>query len=119
MKKIIITAILGLFLFPSFTQASDVLQTSTGFYYPVGKVHSGAYLHYGSKNRNYGNSCHLANDYKVKEGTPVYSVGNGIVISTNMEIGNYGGDNPARNGGAIIIKIQKEGKKPISGSQYV
>ncbi len=103
MKKFLAFFLILFFLIPT-VFAGELLQTSTGFYYPVNKKHSGAYLHFGSKNRYYGMSCHLANDYKVPENTPVYAVGIGVVESVNDAVGNYGGDSPARSGGAIIIK---------------
>lgn len=76
--------------------SNTLMQTSTGFYYPVSKEHSGAYLGFGSKNSYYGNSCHLANDYKVKEGRFVYAVSDGIVKRVSSNVGNYGGDTPDR-----------------------
>jgi len=103
MKKNIL--VLALLVYTnSFVYANNLLQTSTGFYYPVNKKHSGAYLGFGSRNSNYGNQCHLANDYKVSEGTSVYSVSSGVVVKADLYVSNYGGDTPSISGGAIVIK---------------
>jgi murein DD-endopeptidase MepM/ murein hydrolase activator NlpD len=102
-NKVILLAFLSFFFF-SPSHATPAMQNSNGFYYPVGKKHSGEYLGFGSKNFYYGNSCHLANDYKADVETPVYAIGFGVVENVSTNVGNYGGDTPPRPGGAIIIK---------------
>jgi hypothetical protein len=114
MKKVIVNffMILGFFGYTTSLCADNLLQTSTGFYYPVNQKHSDSrYLGFGSSNRNYGNKCHLANDYSVDEGTKVHAVANGTIVKVDSSVGSYGGDTPSRSGGAIVIKhFTSEGK---------
>jgi hypothetical protein len=89
----------------SLVYAQDqVIQTSTGFYYPANRVDRGGYIGFGSRNDNYGDKCHLANDYSKNVGEKIFSIADGVVYSASMNVGNYGGDTPARSGGAIIIQ---------------
>ena len=85
-------------------EAYAVLQTDTYFYYPADKKHSGRYLGFGEKNSKYNYQCHLANDYDVSVGSPVYSVADGIVESVDTSVSKFGGDTPAKTGAAVIIK---------------
>lgn len=90
--------------------SSNIIQTNSGFYLPVNQRHvDSRYLGYGDTNSQYGNKCHLANDYSVAENTSVYAVADGKVESASLTVGNYGGDTPAVNGGAIIIRHATEG----------
>jgi len=85
--------------------ADNLAKTSTGFYLPANMWHSeSTYLAYGQHNPKYGNKCHLASDYGPIENAPVYAVANGVVHSASMSVGNYGGDTPAKKGGAIVIE---------------
>lgn len=86
-------------------ETNKLIQTTSGFYYPGNTKHENSpYLGFGDPNKNYGNKCHLANDYYMKIGSHVYSVGDGIVEKAELNVGNFGGDTPARDGGAIVIK---------------
>ena len=87
---------------------STNLQTDTGMYYPVNmEQQNSRYLDFLQRNPNYDNRRHLANDYSVPEGTNVISIVDGVVVFANMNVSNFGGDTPAKNGGAIIIKHKK------------
>jgi hypothetical protein len=98
--------VLGFILLQSnlFPTELELLRTNTGFYYPANKQHDGTYLRFGQRNARYKDKCHLANDYHVREGTPVYAVNEGVVQTARTDVSNYGGDTPSRPGGAVIIK---------------
>ncbi len=95
-----------LFFSLSVYSENTLLQTSTGFYYPGNMKHEDSvYLGFGDKNKNYGYKCHLANDYKLAVGSPIYSVGSGVVKKASLSVGNYGGDGTtAAVGGAMVIE---------------
>ncbi len=106
MKKISVS--LALLLIPVVTlYAVATLRTSTGFYYPSDKTHAeSSYLGFGDINTNFGNRCHLANDYNLAEGSPVYAVGPGVVQSTSTSIPFYGGDDGTA-GGVVVVRYTK------------
>lgn len=94
--------------------ANTNIQTATGMYYPVNMEHKDSdYIGFLDKNPKYGYKRHLGNDYHVSEGTSVVAITDGIVHFANMNVGNFGGDTPARNGGLIIIKHKMADGKEI------
>jgi len=95
---------LALLILPLSVSAAEVLRTDTGFYYPANKKHQdSAYYAYGDRNPAFGNTCHLASDYNLSIGSPIYATGSGTVMSTSNNIPYYGGDD-GTVGGAIIIR---------------
>ena len=102
--KVSIPLYLALFIYPISISAAEVLRTDTGFYYPANKKHQDSiYYAYGDRNPGFGNTCHLANDYNLSIGSPIYATGSGTVTSVSNNIPFYGGDDGTA-GGAIIIK---------------
>ncbi|MEB8432968.1 cadherin-like domain-containing protein [Cocleimonas sp. KMM 6892] len=98
---------LALLLIPVVAYAAATLRTSSGFYYPSDKTHAeSSYIGFGDANVNFGNRCHLANDYNLAEGSPVYAVGLGVVESTSTSIPFYGGDD-GTPGGVVVVKYTK------------
>jgi len=89
------------------TESNIVLQTDTGFYYPANTSNRGGYYGWLSKNRNFANKCHLAYDYKKREGDKVFSIAYGTVMTARMNVDGYGGI--GKQGGAIVIEHQKQG----------
>ncbi len=87
--------------------APNVLRTDTGFYYPANKKYDNVYYGYGERSPNVGDRCHLALDYKLAEGKPVYAAGEGVVTKASMEIPSYGSDTGSP-GGVIIIKHETD-----------
>ncbi len=101
MKKIHL-AWLALSIIPLTLYAVATLRTDSGFYYPTDKKHSDStYFAYGDPNPAFGNKCHLANDYNFAEGSPVYAVGQGVVVSAANVLG-YGSD--FTEGGVMVVK---------------
>ncbi len=97
------------------TAFSDTLKTDTGFYYPADMKHSSSpYFGYGDKNSGLNNRCHVANDYKLSKGTPVYAAGSGVVEAAGLNIPFYGSDTGA-SGGVIVIKHTTEENKIFYG----
>ena len=75
-------------LFSSLLLASSALvaaplTTKTGFVYPANKtLIDSIYMGFNDKDPNFSNRCHLANDYNLSEGSPVYATTSGIVRRT-------------------------------------
>ena len=106
MKKIS-TISLAFLLIPLTIYAAATLRTSTGFYYPSDKIHTNSsYIGFGDKLSSFGNRCHLANDYNLAVGSPVYAVGLGVVQSTSTTIPFYGGDD-GTPGGVVVVRYTK------------
>jgi hypothetical protein len=104
-----ITLFAAIFGLVSAVQASNLpIQTNTGFYLPANMWESQTiYFKFGRKNPNYQYRCHLGTDYSAAEGTTIRAVTNGIVEKASMFVGNYAGDTPAVDGGAIVIKHRR------------
>ncbi len=103
--KRISTISLILLLIPLTLYAVATLRTTTGFYYPTDKKHADSdYFAYGEPNPVFGNQCHLANDYDFAEGSPVYAVGQGVVVSA-ANVAGYGSD--FTKGGVMVVKHTK------------
>lgn len=84
--------------------AATLLETDTGFIYPGNMKHQdSSYIGFGQPHPPADDKCHLANDYKLPEGSPVYAVDSGVVEQAGTEIPGYGGDDGSA-GGALIIK---------------
>ena len=79
---------------------AEQLKTDTGFYYP-GNIKSSPYYSFDKKVAGVG--CHLAKDYKLTKGSPVYAISSGVVEMSSMTILGYGSDIGGL-GGAIVIK---------------
>ncbi len=82
------------------------LKTSTGFYYPTNAKHasSPSYYHgFGDVSPYFNQRCHMANDYKAKEGDPVVAIGDGEVVKIKTDEPYYGGTF-GEKGGLMIIK---------------
>lgn len=104
MKKVYLVFILSMLAIFQSLYAADLLRTDTGFYYPGNQKHQDSiYFSFGDRNPSFGNSCHLANDYSLPEGSPVYAVGEGIVRQASLNIPFYGGDD-GTPGGVLIIE---------------
>ena len=102
--KVSIPLYLVLFIYPISISAAELLRTDTGFYYPANKIHQDSiYYAFGDRNPGFGNTCHLASDYNVAIGSPVYATGSGTVTRVSNNIPFYGGDD-GTVGGAIIIR---------------
>lgn len=111
MKKII--SFLSLIVYTSFSFSAEILQTTTGFYYPGNMKHSDSNYFEFDKNIP-GVGCHLANDYNLSLGSPVYAVGSGTVAQLSTNINGYGSDVGAP-GGAIVIRHTTADNKVFYG----
>ncbi|HIO93318.1 MAG TPA: M23 family metallopeptidase [Leucothrix mucor] len=81
-----------------------VLMTSTGFAYPANMKHAASpYYGFGDKVSELGGLCHLANDYKLAEGMPVYATADGVVEQLDTNFPFYGSSSGAP-GGVMVIK---------------
>lgn len=84
--------------------AVQLISTESGFIYPANMKHKDSkYYAYGDKNRYFQNRCHLANDYNLAEGSPVYAITSGVVEKSAIDLPFYGGDDGSI-GGAMIVK---------------
>jgi len=93
---------------PIIVLAATLLQTDTGYIYPADMKHADSNFYgFDDKNPNFGNRCHLANDYNLAQGSPIYAMDKGVVQSANANIPGY--NSAAGDAGAIVIKHQTSG----------
>ena len=105
MREINKYAVIASLLMSPVLLSAETLMTDTGFTYPANKKHSDStFLGYLEPNANFGNRCHLANDYNLPQGSSVFATDKGEVISANANIPGY--NSAAGDAGAIIIKHQ-------------
>jgi hypothetical protein len=110
MKQISKLTPLVFVFFPAMVLAAPI-STQTGFIYPANMTHAdSSYIGFGDRNTSFGNRCHLADDYSVKEGSTVYATTSGVVERASNVIPYYGGDD-GRVGSALIIKHLTADKK--------
>lgn len=101
MKNLSKTTLSALIFIPVITLAAPI-STQTGFFYPANMKHADSrYYGFKDKNPEFGNRCHLADDYSLAENSPVYATGSGVVERASESIPFYGGDD-GRVGSAII-----------------
>jgi len=104
MKNINKLTLFSSLLLASSTLIAAPLTTSTGFVYPANMPHSkSTYYGFGKKSPDFGNLCHLADDYNKAEGSPVYATANGIVELVDPLFPYYG-DSNGKPGGIMVIK---------------
>lgn len=106
MKNINKLTLFSSLLLASSTLIAAPLSTSTGFVYPANMAHVNSdFIGFGDKNSSFGDRCHLANDYNLPEGSPVYATADGIVERASTVIPFYG-DSAGASGAAMIVKHQ-------------
>ena len=103
--------LIGVLSLPALAISAQLLTTLSGFVYPGNMKHEDSkYYAYGDKNRYFENRCHLANDYNLVEGSPVYAVSSGVVEKSSMDLPFYGGDNGSKGGAMVVKHTSSDGK---------
>lgn len=95
--------------------ADKLLSTGTGFVYPANMKHINSdFIGFGDRNSSFGGRCHLADDYNLPEGTPIYAAADGVVDRASTSIPYYG-DSNGRVGSALIIRHNTSDGKVVYG----
>lgn len=98
---LLLTSTLALAFFQP-TRAEPEL-TSTGWYWPAGTGNTGGWLGFMEWNPSF-NGWHLAQDFKLDQGLPVYAIADGEVVLSRTDVGGYGlGGTP---GGALVARFE-------------
>ena len=85
---------------PSYESAGS--QTPTGWYWPAGTGDTGGWLGFMGWNQAF-NGWHLAQDFPLDQGLPVYAIADGEVVLSGTDVGGYGpGGTP---GGALVARF--------------
>ena len=100
---------LALLLIPVALIAAEILRTDTGFYYPANKKHQDS-IYYGFLDKTPIGICHLADDYDLAVGSPVYATAAGVVELASTSIPFYGSDSGAAGGAMVIKHATKDNK---------
>lgn len=110
MKKTFSFIILTLLLTSTLTLAFNIQparaepeQSPTGWYWPAGTGDTGGYLGFLDWNPIF-NGWHLAQDFKLDQGLPVYAIADGEVVLSRTDVGGYGRDGTP--GGAIVARFE-------------
>ena len=78
-------------------------QTPTGWYWPTGTNDTGGWLGFMEWNEAY-DGWHLAQDFPLQQGKPVYALADGRVVLSSTTVSGYG---PNRTpGGALVARFQ-------------
>ncbi len=100
---------LNLFQIPngSANAKKSLVETPSGFYYPLGRSSTGGYLGWMKTNPHFKNldgtpKYHLGVDFKGQAGDAVYAVSDGEVVGRRTNLPGYGGDH--LKGGALLIR---------------
>lgn len=78
-------------------------QTPTGWYWPTGKNDSDLWLGFMKWNQA-ANGWHLAQDFALVHGLPVYAIADGEVVLSRIDVGGYGVD--GTRGGALVARFE-------------
>ena len=90
---------------------AEAEQTPTGWYWPAGTGDTGGYLGFMEWNQAY-NGWHLAQDFKLDQGLPVYAIANGEVVLSRTDVGGYGpGGTP---GGALVARFKTSAEESFA-----
>jgi len=92
-------------------------EMKNGWCWPTGTREIGAYLGYNSRNPDFENRKHLAQDIAASEGTAVYAIADGVVTHVRSDVGFYGGATCANSGipgGGVIIR-----HKTATGKSFI
>jgi murein DD-endopeptidase MepM/ murein hydrolase activator NlpD len=82
---------------------AEAEQTPTGWYWPAGTGDTGGWLGFMGWNQAF-NGWHLAQDFKLDQGLPVYAMADGEVVLSRTDVGGYGsGGTP---GGALVARFE-------------
>ena len=115
MKHINKLTLFSSLLLASSALAAAPLETSTGFVYPANKAHVDSdFIGFGDRNSSFGNRCHLADDYDLPEGSPVFATADGRVRQASTVIPYYGGSDGSL-GTAMIVEHRTSGGEVFYG----
>ncbi len=78
-------------------------QMITGWYWPTGKGDSDLWLGFMEWNQA-ANGWHLAQDFALKQGLPVYAIAEGEVVLSRTDVKGYGVN--ATKGGALVARFE-------------
>lgn len=78
-------------------------QTPTGWYWPAGKNDSRGMLGFMGWNQA-ANGWHLAQDFRLIRGLPVYAIADGEVVLSRTDVGGYGVN--GTKGGALVARFE-------------
>ncbi len=78
-------------------------QTPTGWHWPAGTDYNGNWSGFMDWNPNW-NGWHLAQDFLLSQGSPVYAIANGEIVLSRTDVGGYGVG--GTEGGALVARFQ-------------
>ena len=82
---------------------AETEQTPTGWYWPAGTGDVGGHLGFLDWNQKFS-GWHLAQDFKLDQGLPIYAIADGEVVLSRTDVGGYGrGGTP---GGALVARFK-------------